>query len=165
MAFRSKPALAAAGAASSTLTPPVTGAAVAAVKGKVPTVLKESNKGLRGTRRRLSVVSDNKLIEGLFFRFDIIADLTEKRPFPCDVPSMSCLLGAGIATLGVGEEEKVEAEHKVEHIIKTYAGVSKKVSDARTPVHAEFWLLVGFMLNENSLLRRICVRSDDDRLR
>lgn len=33
---------------------------------------------------------------------------------------------AGIATLGMGEEEKTE-EHKIEHVIKTYAGVSKKV--------------------------------------
>lgn len=28
--------------------------------------------------------------------------------------------------MGMGEEEKVE-EHRVEHVIKTYAGVSKKV--------------------------------------
>ena len=56
---------------------------------------KESTKGLRGTRRRLSVVSDNKLIEG-------------------------------IATLGVHDETKTE-EHRPEHVIKMYAGVSKKV--------------------------------------
>jgi hypothetical protein len=56
---------------------------------------KESTKGLRGTRRRLSVVSDNKLIEG-------------------------------IATLGVHDECKTE-EHRPEHVIKMYAGVSKKV--------------------------------------
>ena len=58
---------------------------------------KESSKGLRGTRRRLSVVSDNRLIEG-------------------------------IATLGLHEESKAADDaHGADHVIKTYAGVSKKV--------------------------------------
>lgn len=56
--------------------------------------IKESRKGLRGTRRRLSVVSDNKLIEG-------------------------------IASLGVTDDEHIE-ERKTEHVIKNYAGISKK---------------------------------------
>jgi hypothetical protein len=62
---------------------------------------KESAKGLRASRRRLSVVSDNKLIEG-------------------------------IATLGVSEESKME-EHHPEHVIKMYAGLSKKVRCAAAP--------------------------------
>ncbi len=40
---------------------------------------------------------------------------------------MRLFVAAGIATLGLGEEEKTEESSKVEHIIKTYAGVSKKV--------------------------------------
>lgn len=39
---------------------------------------------------------------------------------------------SGIATLGMGEEEKTE-EHKIEHVIKTYAGVSKKVCGPQYP--------------------------------
>jgi hypothetical protein len=54
----------------------------------------ESSDGLRGTRRRLSVVSDNKLIEG-------------------------------IASLGPNETEEITAK-TTKHIIKRYAGLSKK---------------------------------------
>lgn len=55
-----------------------------------------------------------------------------RRARACENPSG---LHAGIATLGMGEEEKTE-ERKVEHVIKTYAGVSKKVrvcARAQTP--------------------------------
>ena len=79
---------------------PTTAAAAAMMAPATHPDLKESSKGLRGTRRRLSVVSDNKLIEG-------------------------------IATLGVDDERKTE-EHHPEHVIKMYAGVSKKV--CRLPV-------------------------------
>ncbi len=54
----------------------------------------ESSDGLRGTRRRLSVVSDNKLIEG-------------------------------IASLGPNETEEITAK-TAKHVIKSYAGLSKK---------------------------------------
>jgi len=56
---------------------------------------KASTKGLRGARRRLSVVSDNKLVEG-------VASLAED-----------------------GGRDKGKAK-PAEHIVKTYAGVSRK---------------------------------------
>src|SRR4051794_26019695 len=55
---------------------------------------KASKNSLRGTRRRLSVVSDNKLIEG-------------------------------IATLGTVDHEET-LSHMGEHVVRTYAGLSKK---------------------------------------
>jgi hypothetical protein len=55
---------------------------------------KASKTGLRGTRRRLSVVSDNKLIEG--------------------VASLGTVGGADVARTGTS------------HVIKAYAGLSKK---------------------------------------
>lgn len=64
MAFKAKPALSAAGAASASSSSPASAVAALKAKAAAPVSLKESNKGLRGTRRRLSVVSDNKLIEG-----------------------------------------------------------------------------------------------------
>ena len=56
---------------------------------------KAPKSGLRGTRRRLSVVSDNRLIEGL-------------------------------AALGAAPEDESIQARRSEHIVKCYAGLSKK---------------------------------------
>jgi hypothetical protein len=136
MAFKAKPALSAAGAASASTSSPASAVAALKAKTTAPVSLKESNKGLRGTRRRLSVVSDNKLIEGraAFCMVSCSFHPTAARTAPCVAcvvaefakMTFGCDAPSGIATLGVGEEEKTE-EHKIEHVIKTYAGVSKKV--------------------------------------
>ena len=67
MAFRAKPSLSTAGAAAASSSPVTAAKAkptTASASAMAAALSKESAKGLRGSRRRLSVVSDNKLIEG-----------------------------------------------------------------------------------------------------